>query len=265
MKKQINIALCMNSREESKTLGVQLLGLDFEVKVHVCRSLDELVECFTTQDINCFVFEYRCQKFNVKDIALKLGQSEKFKRSTFIFVSDKEHISEVFEDINLKVDLVITRPFNKDDYAPQLNAIWKRQLGRVIPENLSVLILDNNPRVIEVLEMHMELLHHKNFETCYSVEEAKQKLIKKDYDLLLLDWDLDDGTCLDVIDMVRASSSSTRLKEALTIVITGRDNVEDIMTLVEMNVKDHIIKPFDHNEFEDKLSYALERHQKRLG
>lgn len=113
--------------------------------------------------------------------------------------------------------------------------------------------------------MHMELLHHKNFETCYSVGEAKEKLIKKDYDLLILDWDLDDGTCMEVIAMARASTSSARQKDALTIVMTGRDSVEDIMTLVENNIKDHIIKPFDHHEFEDKISYALERHHKRLG
>lgn len=265
MKKQINIALCMNDREESKTLGMQLLELGFDVKVFACRSLDELIDCFTKNEINCFVFEYRCQKFNAKNIALKLGKSTKFKGATFIFVSDKENIGDIFEDVNLKVDLVITRPIQKRDYATQLKEIWKRQSGRVIPENLNVLILDNNPRVIELLEMHMELLHHKNFETCYSVEEAKKKLTKKDYDLLLLDWDLDDGTCMDVIDMARSSTSSARQKEALTIVITGRNAVEDIMTLVEKNVKDHIIKPFDHHEFEDKISYALERHQKRLG
>lgn len=47
--------------------------------------------------------------------------------------------------------------------------------------------------------------------------------------------------------------------------MTGRNAVEDIMTLVAKDVKDHIIKPFDQYEFEDKIYYALERHQKRMG
>ena len=265
MKKLINIALCMNSIEESKTLGIQLLGLDFEAKVHVCRSLPELVECISEHQINCFVFEYNCEKFQTTDLAKKLRKIPKYSSSSFIFVSDEDKMSEVYEDPDLKVDLVITRPFIKQDYATHLNEIWKRQLCRIIPENLRVLIIDDNPGIIEVLEMQMERLQHKNFDTCRSVEEAINLFSKQDYDLLIVDWDLEDGTCMEIIDKARSGVSSKRLNEALTVVMTGRNAVEDIMTLIAKDVKDHIIKPFDQYEFEDKIYYALERHQKRMG
>lgn len=150
---------------------------------------------------------------------------------------------------------VVLRLFKKDDTPVIENGL--------IPKNLKVLILDDNPDVLQVLGMHMEQLDHKNFVTCTSVIEAKKMLQTMDFDLLLLDWDLDDGTCMDIIRQARSNKSSKRLKEALTIVITGRNDVEDIMTLVQMNVKDHIIKPFDYAEFEDKIVYALERHHKQ--
>ena len=94
-------------------------------------------------------------------------------------------------------------------------------------------------------------------------KDAKQKLQTNDYDLLLLDWNLDDGTCLDIIEFVKAKPVSARTKAAVTVVITGRDDVDDIMTLLRYGIKDHIIKPFGFQEFEDKIGYALEKNIKR--
>jgi response regulator of citrate/malate metabolism len=40
--------------------------------------------------------------------------------------------------------------------------------------------------------------------------------------------------------------------------------VEDIITLLNYGVKDYLIKPFNFNEFENKLDYALEKGQKKF-
>lgn len=262
--RSINIAICINSSEDSRMLGVDLLSNIFDVKVHICKTLEELIACCANIEIDSFVFEYKSKVFNAKDMSMKLGSSANFKNSSFFFVCEKDDMTEALRDSGLRVDLYMNRPFVKNEFEERINEIWKKQFKRILPENLRVLILDDNPKVVEVIEMHMDLIQHKNYESCNTIEEAKKKIATKDFDLLLLDWDLHDGTCMEIIDVARSTTSSKRLKDSLTIVITGRDAVEDIMTLVDKNVKDHIIKPFDHNEFAEKISYALERHNKRL-
>ncbi|MBC7713167.1 MAG: response regulator [Rhizobacter sp.] len=263
MKKIINIALCMIERNDAQILGAQLLSMDFYVTIHYCYSLSELSECLLNNQINCFVFDATSKKYKTLEIVNKLRNSSRFRDSSIIFITDTDKENS-FQYFNFKTDIMVPRPFLKEDYALYLSDLWNKQLYRIIPENLNILILDNNPEILEVLGLHMQELKHKNFVTCQSVKEAKNKLIEQEFDLLLLDWDLEDGTCLEIIDFARSQSSSKRINEAVTIVITGRNDVDDIMTLVQMNVKDHIIKPFDYMEFEDKIYYAIERHQRRV-
>lgn len=134
----------------------------------------------------------------------------------------------------------------------------------VIPTEFNVLVLDNSPEILEVISLHLQELGHEKIELCMDIQEARKCLLTKDYDLLLLDWNLDDGTCFDVIDFIKNNPVSFRTKSAVTVVITGRDDVEDIMTLLKYGINDHIIKPFGFQEFEDKIGYALEKNVKRI-
>lgn len=125
------------------------------------------------------------------------------------------------------------------------------------------MVLDNSPEILELISLHLSELGHVKYDLCKGIKEAKLNLVDKDYDLLLLDWNLDDGTCIDLIEFIKTSSLSPQTKQALTVVITGRDDVDDIMTLLRYGIKDHIIKPFDFSEFEDKITYAIDKHLKR--
>jgi two-component system response regulator PilR (NtrC family) len=133
---------------------------------------------------------------------------------------------------------------------------------RIIPNHYNVLIVEDEPRVLEILVQHMHELNHLNFQTCSSVTEVKNKTKNNKFDLFLLDWNLSDGTCIDLIDHIRAEEKSRSFNQSVIMVVTGRDSVDDIMTLVHMNVTDQLIKPFDHSEFKEKISYALEKHNK---
>nr|BDT29063.1 response regulator [Bacteriovorax sp. HI3] len=260
MKGKISVALCMSLKEEARRIALKLTTLeDYEVTVYSCDSFNEFIDCISTKHVDSFVFDYLCDKFNVIEIAEKLRNTQKFCRATFAFVTHEKHKDRPYHHPKVKVDTVITRPFSRKQFSESLTSAWDKQINGILPKNLSVLILDNNPNVLEILGMHMEQLSHKNFVTCSTVGEAKELMENQDFDLLLLDWDLEDGTCFEIIDYARDTKRSKRLKESIPIVITGRSDVEDIMTLLQKDIKDHIIKPFDYSEFEDKIAYALER------
>jgi DNA-binding NtrC family response regulator len=60
------------------------------------------------------------------------------------------------------------------------------------------------------------------------------------------------------MDYLRSFTNRKRLQEALPIIITGTDTIENTMTMRLKNIYNCIIKPFDFFEFQDKLSYALQ-------
>lgn len=259
MKRKISLAFCMNIHADAHRLSIQMQELGYEIEVHICDNFNDLMICISTHHVDSFIFDSTSQKFNVQEVVMKLKRTRKFGKSTYVMVHGPESIVPLDQKSG---DIVILRPFVRDQYSGQLIESWEKQLNKVLPEAMSVLILDNNPNILEVLGMHMEQLEHKNFVCCQSVKEAKKIIEVQDFDLLLLDWDLDDGTCFEVMDHARRIERSQRLKEAITIVITGRNDVEDIMTLVQRNISDHIIKPFDYSEFEDKIFYAVKKHNK---
>lgn len=256
MKRKISIAFCMDVRSDGHRLLAQMRELGYEIEAHICESFNDLMACISIYPIDSFVFDSESQKFNISEVVPKLKRTKKFGKASFILVNTSE---SDFYVSSVKGDIVILRPFNCDQYSGLLKESWEKQLNKVLPDAMSVLILDDNPDVLEVLGMHMEQLEHKNFVCCQSVQEAKKIIEVQDFDLLLLDWDLSDGNCFEVMDHARKMKHSQKQKEAVTIVITGRNDVEDIMTLVQQNICDHIIKPFDYTEFEEKIFYALRR------
>lgn len=248
----------MNLHSDTHRLSSQMTELGYELEIHICQNFNDLMSIISTHSIDSFVFDSDSQKFNVKEIVHKLKRTKKFAKSIYIQIRGLDRAS----DSQIESDIVILRPFIRDQYADILIESWEKQLNKVLPEGMSVLIVDDNPNILEIIEMHMEQLEHKNFVCCQTVQEAKKRIDVQNFDLLLLDWDMRDGTCFEVMDHARNVNQSQKLKDALTIVITGRNDVDDIMTLIQKNISDHIIKPFDYLEFENKITYALKKHHK---
>lgn len=128
--------------------------------------------------------------------------------------------------------------------------------GTSIQKKFQVMVLDDNKDLLEVISSHLTELGHSNIHFYESVADAKKSLIEHEYDLMLLDWNLGDGTCFDLIDYIESHSQSTRTRNAKKIIITGRSGLEDILILLRYGIKDYILKPFNFNEFEATIGPA---------
>ncbi|MDO9184285.1 MAG: response regulator [Bacteriovorax sp.] len=138
------------------------------------------------------------------------------------------------------------------------------KLGKIIPEKYRVMILDNNKDIAELIGMHLEKMNHTNYELSFSVTDSLDKIETKEYDLLLLDWSLDDGTCFDLIDKIRSMNKSLhpRTTSALIVVVTGKDTQTDKKKLERYQIKEHFIKPFVYEEFEKNIKAAIMKHSR---
>ncbi|MDO9183859.1 MAG: response regulator [Bacteriovorax sp.] len=260
----IRMVFLLNIDEEARALANILRGLQNNLEIVIAKNMDQFALIISTEQVDCFILDWNYKDYAIVDLADKIRKSERYHQTPIAFVINPEDANISLQYSSLKVDMLISRPLNSEDLKNQLINPLNKKLGHIIPEHFEVLILDDNPDVLEIHSDYLKQLKHTKFQTCDSVSNAKKLVMEKDFDLMLLDWNLGDGTCIDLIDFMRSKKEKIRLNEALIVVITGRDDVEDIMTLLRYNVKDYIIKPFEYLEFEDKLIYALEKHTKFL-
>ena len=262
--KLISTVILLNSEAEANDLGSILYELQINLDILVLNRVEQVLTMMEKEQIDCFILDWEFSKSSIVDLVAEIRKNPKFRNTPVVFVADKKDDNILKQYSVLNVELLISRPFNPNEFASKLTSILNKKPIRVIPENFEVLVLDDNEDVIEIHIENLTELNHKKFQTCASIAEAKKLINEKDFDLFLLDWNLGDGTCIDLIEFIRTKKDNIRLKQALIIAVTGRDDVDDIMTLLRYDVKDYIIKPFEYSEFEEKLTYALERHTKSL-
>ncbi len=258
----INIAICFNNKSEAQDFSQKIEQFGPSINFVVGDNFDGFLKAIATKThIDCFVIEESYKECSAVDLIEKLKKSQRYKKSVIsLLTPNLKKIDKKYLELN--IDYIFDASTDAKDINLNLKKIILKKLTPVIPKDFNVMVLDNNPEILELISMHLGELGHKQYDLCSGVKEAKISVVDKGYDLLLLDWNLDDGTCIDLIEFIKSSAVAPRTKDALIVVITGRDDVDDIMTLLRYGVKDHIIKPFDFNEFEEKIGYAIEKHIK---
>ncbi|MFZ2152758.1 MAG: response regulator transcription factor [Microgenomates group bacterium] len=91
-------------------------------------------------------------------------------------------------------------------------------------------------------------------DTAKNVMEANDKLISPDYDLILLDWKLPDGSGMDLCREIRKEN-----KEVKIIMLTANSQIEDKIEGLDAGADDYITKPFDSEELLARIRSALRR------
>jgi two-component system OmpR family response regulator len=102
--------------------------------------------------------------------------------------------------------------------------------------SLRILIVDDEVKIRVGL---VRLLSKRGFpsDQASSVAEAKAMLAEKPYDAVLLDWQLSDGTGLDVCRVIRQLYPSLHV-----IMLTARDESSDRMRAFDAGVDDYLVK-----------------------
>lgn len=91
-------------------------------------------------------------------------------------------------------------------------------------------------------------------ETAGTVAEAKEKLLKGRYDLLLLDVTLPDGTGFELCDWLRARANRVPI-----IFLTALDDEVNMVRGLDMGADDYITKPFKLSVLHARIHAVLRR------
>src|SRR5438477_11443114 len=116
-----------------------------------------------------------------------------------------------------------------------------------------ILIVDDEPTIVELLEEH---LRSEGYETmrAYSCEEALQLLGGDVPDLVLLDLMLPG---MDGYEVCRLMQKDARLNHIPVIMLTARSAVQNKVLGYQRGADDYVVKPFDPDELSVRVRAQL--------
>jgi len=91
-------------------------------------------------------------------------------------------------------------------------------------------------------------------EQAATVAEAQKLIAERSYDAVLLDWQLPDGSGLDVCAAIRAKS-----RDIHVIMFTGRADHSDRLRAFDAGVDDYVVKDVDIEEIGARLKAVSRR------
>ena len=127
----------------------------------------------------------------------------------------------------------------------------------LVHEGASVLVIEDDRAVGDAIEM---LLTSKNHlaTVVHTVREGVQRAASAEFDLVVTDLRLQNGSGFDVISAVKAAQNNTPV-----IVMTGFSSVQSAVQSLRHGAVDYIIKPFDNEEFMYAITRALNERRMR--
>ena len=121
---------------------------------------------------------------------------------------------------------------------------------------MNILLVEDNEMIIKGLVFSFEKSDY-NLEYKTSIIEAKNYLLNKKPDLIILDVTLPDGNGFDFYKM------SLKEKEIPVIFLTALDDENDIVNGLELGADDYITKPFSTKELMARINKILLRKIKK--
>jgi two-component system response regulator QseB len=117
---------------------------------------------------------------------------------------------------------------------------------------MRILVVEDDPLILNGLTMGLSL-HSMVVDGVNNCEDAHAALATTQFNAVVLDWMLPDGSGIDVLRDMRSRKDTTPV-----LLLTARDAVEDRIRGLDEGADDYLGKPFDLDEVAARLR-ALDR------
>jgi predicted signal transduction protein with EAL and GGDEF domain len=126
-----------------------------------------------------------------------------------------------------------------------------------------IMMVDDEPIILETLQMFLEDAGYDNFITTTEPKRALNMVVLKKPDVVLLDVMMPEITGLDILGQMRSKEA---LKHIPTIILTSATDPETKLQALELGATDFLAKPVDPSELALRLrnTLAAKAYQDRL-
>ncbi|MBZ0187602.1 MAG: response regulator transcription factor [Candidatus Obscuribacterales bacterium] len=116
-----------------------------------------------------------------------------------------------------------------------------------------VLVIEDDQSIADMIN---DWLLDERFavEVATSLSDAREFLHQFEYDAIVLDWTLPDGTGIEILQELRQRGDVTPV-----IMLTGKNQIEDKVEGLDSGADDYLTKPFHMKELTSRLKAVLRR------
>lgn len=124
---------------------------------------------------------------------------------------------------------------------------------------MRLLIVEDEPDLADVIARGLRRDGHA-VDIAFGSHEADIKLRSTGYDVMVLDWNLPDGSGLDLCrDIVSGELPTLEGDRPRILMLTARDDVEDRVAGLDSGADDYLVKPFAFAELSARVRALVRR------
>ena len=116
---------------------------------------------------------------------------------------------------------------------------------------MKILLVEDSEMIVKAIKFLLQE-HNYDVSVASTIKDAKE-MVSKNYDLIILDVMLPDGNGLDFFK---------NYVDVPTLVLSAKDEEEDVVTSLDLGVEDYIIKPFRSKELLSRINNIIKRNKK---
>jgi two-component system chemotaxis response regulator CheY len=108
--------------------------------------------------------------------------------------------------------------------------------------SVPILVVDDYKTMIRIIRNLLKQIGFENVDEAMSGAEAYEMIKKKNYGLIISDWNMEPMTGYELLQKVRADSS---FRETPFIMVTAESKTDNVVAARQAGVSHYIVKPFN--------------------
>lgn len=121
-------------------------------------------------------------------------------------------------------------------------------------DQFEVLVVDDQKSMRELAMLYLYKIGFRRIYEAADGASAKHRSTQKQYDLIVLDWNLGDTNGLDVLKFIRATNEN---KTTAVLIATGENKLSNVQSAMSAGASNYITKPYNDVELRSRLERAL--------
>jgi len=123
-----------------------------------------------------------------------------------------------------------------------------------VDKNMPILIVDDQKTMLRINRYMLNQLGFTNIEDASDGAEAVEKANKKDFKLILSDWNMEP---MDGLTLLKKIRSNAKTKDVIFVMVTAETKAENVVAAKKAGVTNYIIKPFNAETLKAKLATVI--------
>lgn len=124
-----------------------------------------------------------------------------------------------------------------------------------VDKNMNVLIVDDYNTMLRIIRNLLKQLGFPNVDEATDGGEAYEMVKKKNYGLIISDWNMEPVSGIDFLRNVRGSEGS--YANTPFIMVTAESKTENVVLAKQAGVNNYIVKPFNAETLKTKMTAVL--------